>query len=224
MNAPSTPNQIQAVIDQTGQPLAYIEGFAYFYGRQFQLSPATLIPRPETQDMIDITKSLMGYLAERRVLDVGTGSGCIAITLALELGKNVNITATDISQPALTIARANAKHHKVNITFLHSDLFQNLKKQQFDLIVANLPYVDPNWPWLDQKSLAYEPAIALYAQDKGLALIKKFLRKAPQHLKPNGTILLEHDPSQFAELSKYAQQHHFAPTSHTPYITQLTLV
>ena len=233
MNAPLTPNQTQAIINQTGKPLAYIEGFAYFYGRKFTVTPDVLIPRPETEDVVTLASSFCAQLQNpAKTLDLGTGSGCIAITLALEI-PNTEITATDISPAALKIARRNweqlAWGHK--ITFQESNLFQGetlqqgltLKNQKFDLICANLPYVDKTWPWLDHYTLAHEPAKALYAPDHGLAIIKRLIREASPHLNQNGIIILEHDPSQLSTITTYAQKHNFTVKSHTPYVTSFTL-
>jgi len=227
MNAPLTPSQTQAIIYKTGKPLAYIEGFAYFYGRKFTVTPDVLIPRPETETIVEVAKYLSNqfekhFVSPVKILDLGTGSGCIAITLALEL-PHAEITATDISLPSLEIARKNwnqlVSNHKV--TFLQSNLFQNLQNQKFDLICANLPYVDKSWPWLDKKSLSHEPATALYTKDHGLALIKRLIREAPSRLNQNGTLILEHDPSQFQPIVTYAKKHNFTAKSHTPYVTTL---
>jgi len=213
-------------------PLAYIEGFTYFYGRKFTLTPDVLIPRPETAQLVDLAIQLITNLPDQknplRILDLGTGSGIIAITLALELKKSTNlqITATDICPKTLKIARENAHTHKVSdkITFIQSDLFnhQSFSKTKFSSILANLPYVDPNWPWLNHPALAHEPPIALFAKDHGLALIKQLIRTAKNHLDKHGTLILEHDPCEFPSLSTFANQHHFTIKPHTPYITALS--
>ena len=234
-----TPEQIQHIIDQTGKPLAYVEGFAYFYGRKFKVDQNVLIPRPETEDIINLAKPLK----PTTILDVGTGSGCIAITLALEL-PDTKVTAVDISEPALKIARKNAQNHHQNfikfqvestnractnssetpklylekIEFQISDLCKNLQNQTFDLITANLPYVDPAWHWLDQTALSHEPQIALYAKNHGLALIKKLIQQAPDHLNPNGHLLLEADPSQHPAIIAYAAQHNLEHIETAGYI------
>jgi len=222
MNAPSAPDL----------PLAYLEGFAYFYGRKFLVTPDVLIPRPETETIIDIAKHLSSQFEKRfengpiGVLDLGTGSGCIAITLALELGPKTEITATDISLPSLEIARKNwkqlAPNHK--ITFLQSDLLQgqSLQNQRFDLIAANLPYVDSAWPWLDHAALAHEPTTALFAPDHGLQLIKKFLREAPPHLKPSAHILLEADPIEHPAIITFAKKLNYKHEQTTNFVIHLS--
>jgi release factor glutamine methyltransferase len=211
-----TTDEIQNIIDKTGKPLAYIEGFAYFHGRKFIVTPHALIPRPETEEIINVAK----ILQPKTILDIGTGSGCIAITLALQLPE-AQIVATDISPEALQLAEQNAKHFKTtNITFIESDLCANLaKNQKFDLICANLPYVDKSWPWLDKTALSHEPAQALYAPSKGLKFIKKLIEQAPHHLTKNGTLVLEHDPIQLSAISAFARKHSLNPTPHTSYVT-----
>jgi len=183
------------------------------------VTPDVLIPRPETEDIVTIAKQLK----PKSILDIGTGSGCIAITLALELTQS-EITATDISRSSLEIARKNwqqlAKNHKIK--FQKSDLFQNLPNQKFDLITANLPYVDEAWPWLDQQALAHEPSQALYAKDHGLAVIKKFLTTVSSHLTSSAHVLLEADPAQHQEIITYAQKHKLIHTQTANYIIHLT--
>ena len=128
----------------TGEPLAYITGAKDFYGRQFIVSRDVLIPRPETEALIEVARRL----ARASILDVGTGSGCIAITLAKEL-PGVRVTAVDISDKALGIARENALKHQAKVDFRHSDLLSGLDNaEKYALIVANLPYVDRKRDWL----------------------------------------------------------------------------
>ncbi len=206
-----TLDQIQDIIDRTGRPLAYIEGFAYFYGRKFFVNENVLIPRPETEDIIRVAQTIVADLAvdTRRpleVLDVGTGSGIIAVTLALEHKTRLNITASDISQEALLVAAKNAEEHQVasRINFVQSDLFEYVP-QKYDVICANLPYVDAGWTWLDRRALAYEPPIALYAEDGGLGLIKKLILGARDNLGPDGRLLLEADPVQNQDIIGFAR-------------------
>ena len=177
------------------EPLAYILGYREFYGRKFYVTPDVLIPRPETETIIDITKELK----PKSILDVGTGSGCIAITLALEL-PNSQISAVDISDDALRIAQKNASHHNAKVNFYKSNLLKDYLPEPNTLIIANLPYVDKNWEWLDHKALDYEPAAALYAEQDGLELIYKLINQTP----PSCTLLLEADPSQHEAIINYA--------------------
>ena len=163
-----------------------------FYGRDFLITPDVLIPRPETEQLIDQVLILAGkpYLpgvkSTKRVLpqkpiiiDVGTGSGCIAITIKKEL-PNAEVYATDISEKALKIAQKNAENLDAPINTIISYLLEKVKSRELptpDLVVANLPYVDKNWDWLDKESLSKEPEFALYAEDKGLKLIKELIKE-----------------------------------------------
>lgn len=190
-----------------------------FYGRDFIVTKDVLIPRPETEQLIDAVLNLAGvsYLPGVRptkrqlpqnpiILDVGTGSGCIAITLAKKLPGST-IYATDISAPALKIAQKNAIKHSASITTIISYMLEKVNDNTIpipDLIVANLPYVDSNWDWLDKAALAKEPSIALYADDHGLALIKQLIDQASQLHTPY--LVLESDPCQHQAIMKYAQK------------------
>ena len=185
------------------EPLAYILGYKEFYGRIFTVSPDVLIPRPETEVIIDDILSLA--MPTSKVLDVGTGSGCIAITLAKEL-PNAAITGVDISAKAIKIAQKNAQSLSANVNFFSSNLLE--KTAKYDIIVANLPYVDKKWDWLGPE-LAFEPQNALFASDDGLALIKELVQQAPDHLNKNGLLFLEADPSQHEDITDFAQKHGF---------------
>jgi len=228
-NTTLSPVEIQHRIDTTGEPLAYIEGFAYFYGRKFIVSPDVLIPRPETEDFLNLLsqRSLQEQFTiannpnSRNVLDLCTGSGCLGITTALEQ-PNWHITCSDISSKALEVAKQNAtKLNAKNTTFVQSDLFSDIM-DKFDLIVTNPPYVDKDWSWLDKRALNHEPNIALYASDQGLALIKQILDQARDYLNPNGTLLLECDPSQHKAVIIYAQNKGWHHTTTLNYILALT--
>lgn len=189
-----------------------------FYGRDFIITPDVLIPRPETEMMVDAVLSLAGkaYLPGVKpaprvlpknptILDVGTGSGCIAISLALELPK-ASVTACDISEPALKVAQKNAKALNTKVHFIQSDLLENVSGN-FDVIVANLPYVDENWDWIDKDALAREPTIALYAKDGGLAIIKKLINQASK--REIKYLILEADPCQHKQIIEYASNNHY---------------
>ena len=187
-----------------------------FYGRDFLVTPDVLIPRPESEMLIDAILNLCGkpYLpgvkpspaklpADLTILDVGTGSGCLAITLGLELPE-AHIFASDISSPALTIARQNSAKFHTDIHFYKSNLLSSIDFIP-DLIVANLPYVDASWPWLDKSALSADPPIALYAENHGLALIYQLIDQIKQGTK---FLVLEADPSQHPAIIDYAKSHH----------------
>lgn len=174
------------------QPLAYIRGVQEFYGRDFTVNPHVLIPRPETEMLIELLKEYR----PARILDVGTGSGAIAITAALELPGS-HVEACDISQTALTITAKNAQILGAAVTFFESDLLANVTNN-YDAIVANLPYVDSSWQRSPETNA--EPKLALFAADGGLEIIKRLLAQTPDYLCSNGYLLLEADPRQHAAI------------------------
>ena len=200
------PDNIQQACDimlaarMRGKPLAYILGYKEFYGRRFIVTPEVLIPRPETEEIIDFAIAAK----PKSIVDVGTGSGCIAITLALELPK-AEVTAIDISDTALSVAQKNAMQLGAKIDFRKNDLIEGLALPEEPLIVANLPYVDKTWNWLDKNSLSYEPQLALYAQKEGLELIYRLI----DQINIPCRLLLEADPSQREQIKRYAKEHGF---------------
>ena len=186
-----------------------------FYGRDFIVTPDVLIPRPETEMIIDTVLNLVGkpFLPgvkpsepklpeDITILDVGTGSGCIAITLDLLLPQ-AKIVATDVSDKALKIAQKNASELGAEVEFLQSDLLKNVKVKP-DLIVANLPYVDENWDWIDKEALSKEPALALYAKDGGLELIFKLIDQVAERGVHH--LVLDADPCQHERITSYAKK------------------
>ena len=181
---------------QRGEPLAYLLGEKEFYGRMFAVSPAVLIPRPETELLVEAALSF-GLRDDARVLDLGTGSGCIALTLALERPA-WHVTATDSSKEAIRIARANAeKWQATNLTFRHASWFAAVP-DRFDLIVSNPPYVAVDDPHLG--ALRFEPRAALIADAEGLASLHAIIDGAPPHLVPGGYLALEHGYDQAASV------------------------
>ncbi|MBR3233959.1 peptide chain release factor N(5)-glutamine methyltransferase [Candidatus Saccharibacteria bacterium] len=210
-------------------PVAYKRGQQDFYGRDFIVSSDVLIPRPETEAVIDEAMLLAGkpYLSgmkvpERKlsanplILDVGTGSGCIAVTIKLELPE-VKVVGLDISDKALRIARNNADKFHAEVDFVNSDLLGNYHGQEPDVIVANLPYVDENWEWLDKDTLSHEPSLALYADDRGLGLIKKLLMQI-EECGWHSRIILEADPCQHERIIEFAQKHGLKRTKTNGYV------
>ena len=184
---------------EAGEPLAYILKKKEFFGREFFINKNVLIPRPETEEIVNLAKEL----TPNSILDVGTGSGCLAVTLSLELPQ-AEVIGVDISRRTLKVARRNNQKLDGKARFYQSNLTARIK-QPFDLIVANLPYVDKNWDWLDLKSLNFEPSLALYAEDGGLSLIKQLLQEVSQK-RLCRTLILEADPSQHAQIKKYASK------------------
>ena len=188
------------------QPIAYLTGRRDFYGHSFLVNEQVLVPRPESEVILAILDELMQDNHLRTVLDVGTGSGCLAISVKLT-HPDLAVSACDISESALLVARHNAARLLPSgrqIKFYQSDLLSDLPADsRFDLIVANLPYLSPGQDDLSPE-LAYEPAIALYADDDGLSLIKQLITTAPAHLTPHGYLLLEMDTKQVEAVASYA--------------------
>lgn len=175
-----------------GEPGAYLLGYREFYGREFAVSPAVLIPRPETEMLVDIVLAQeVGAGGTARILDLGTGSGCIAITLALEI-PSAQVSAVDASEAALSVARENAERLEASLSLLRSDWFDNLAGERFDLIVANPPYVAEADPHLAAGDLRHEPPQALASGADGLDAIRRIVAAAPGHLRPGGQLWLEH--------------------------------
>jgi release factor glutamine methyltransferase len=174
-----------------GKPIAYLVGAREFYGRPFQVSPDVLIPRPETELLVEQALARIPSDRAMNVLDLGTGSGCIAITLALERPL-ARVTAVDRSPAALAIARRNAALLNARVDFLNSDWFAALAERRFDLIVSNPPYIASADPHLACGDVRFEPLTALAAGTAGLDDLRALAAAAPAHLKPGGTLLLEH--------------------------------
>lgn len=192
--------QAQATRRAAREPLAYIVGRQEFYGRNFTVTRDVLIPRPETETIIEELKALP-LPDNAAVLDVGTGSGAIAITAELEL-PHLRTEACDVSPAALAVAEQNAERLGANVTFFVSDLLSRTE-HTYDVILANLPYVAQNWE--RSPETGFEPELALFAVDDGLELITKLIVDAPQLLNPSGYIVLEADPRQFAHIKKAAE-------------------
>ena len=179
----------------SGEPAQYIIGSQDFYGRRFEVNPAVLIPRPETELLIEATLRYLSFSeAPVWICDVGTGSGCIAITLLCENGF-AHAMAVDISGPALEVAKRNANAHDVanRMSFIQSDCFNALTSDlSFDLIVSNPPYVPAKvLPGLQREVRQYEPRVALTPGDDGLTLIRRLINEAPPFLKEKGHLLIE---------------------------------
>jgi len=174
-----------------GEPIAYILGVREFYGLEFGITPAVLIPRPETELLVELALARMPANEQVRVLDLGTGSGVIAVVLAKERPQ-ARVTAVELDYAALTVARANAKRHKVTVRFFCGDWFGALPGEKFDLIVSNPPYVAAADPHLGRGDVAFEPQRALLAGADGLDCIRSIVAKAEAHLNPGAWLLFEH--------------------------------
>lgn len=185
-------------LDRT--PIAYIIGHKEFYTRLFKVTPSVLIPRPESEDIITLLKQL-NLPGNPRLIDVGTGSGCLGISAKLERPE-LDVTLVDVDHHALTIATENATNLRADVAIMRSNLLDSAPGT-FDVIIANLPYVDKSWERSPETD--YEPSLALFADDHGLALIVKLLEQLPVALSPRGYALLEADPEQHSSIIKKAK-------------------
>lgn len=191
-------------------PVAYIVGHKEFYGRPFKVTTATLIPRPESEDIIELLKkavpanAALDLRSPLRLVDVGTGSGALGITAKLE-HPELDVTLLDISRHALQVAEENAQQLQAGVTVLQSDLLAQYPYQA-SIIIANLPYVDIAWERSPETD--HEPAVALFAEKNGLALISKLLEDTVNGLSVGGFCILEADPEQHHAIIKKARQHH----------------
>ena len=196
-----------------GEPLAYLTGFKSFYGLELAVTPAVLIPRPDTETLVDWALALLPQdLAAPQVLDLGTGSGAIALALKHSYSQAV-VTAADNSPAALEVATANARRLQLDITFIHSNWLLDVRDDDgrcpcFHLIVSNPPYIaegDAHLP-----ALRHEPISALAAGQDGLADIRQIITQAPAHLHPGGWLLLEHGFDQASAVRALLTQDGFA--------------
>lgn len=174
-----------------GEPIAYLTGTREFYGRGFQVSPDVLIPRPDTELLVERALAHIPVDQAVTLLDLGTGSGCIALTLALER-PFARVTAVDRSAAALALARHNGSIFGADVEFLSSDWFSGLAGRRFDLIVGNPPYIAAADAHLTRGDVRFEPLSALIGGPDGLADLRHLIAAAPGHLKPGGALLLEH--------------------------------
>jgi len=180
-----------------GEPVAYLTGEREFYSLAFHVSPAVLIPRPETELLVECALALTPAHAAPRVLDLGTGSGCVAIAIALQRPR-ASVTTTDVSREALALARRNAARHGARIEWAQGDWYQALAGRSFDLIVSNPPYVADGDPHLEQGDVRFEPRGALVAGPTGLECIEIVVEQSARHLAPGGLLLFEHGYDQGA--------------------------
>lgn len=187
------------------EPIAYIVGHKDFYGREFVVTSDVLIPRPETEVMIELL-TLPAESAET-LIDVGTGSGTIAVTAKLTF-PHLKVEAVDVSEEALKIAKKNAKNFGATVKFYRSDLLEKASTE-YDVICANLPYVSRDWDV--SPDVHAEPDLALYADNNGLALIERLIEQAGPKQSTGNHLLLEADPRQHDELISYGHRHGYAP-------------
>ncbi len=192
--SPAQLEQFKTLVQrrQQPQPVAYLVGTREFYSLPLHVTSATLVPRPETELLVDEVLSKVGAWAKPRVLDLGTGSGAIALAVKQHAPASV-ITATDVSAEALAVARRNAEDLGLEIGWMQSDWFSAIAaKRRFDVIVSNPPYIAEQDPYLEQGDLPAEPRLALASGVEGLDAIKKIVAQAAHFLEPGGWLMLEH--------------------------------
>lgn len=191
-----SPEKLENVLARINQyePVQYILGTAHFYGRTFLVTPAVLIPRPETEELVRVVINFVreNKLSKSRILDIGTGSGCIAVTLASEL-PGTDIFAIDVSEQALAVASGNANNLRANVRMLRHDILKNEIPFPIDIIVSNPPYISQNERLTMPKNVtAFEPELALFVNDNDpLLFYKTILNRGKQSLTPNGLIAVE---------------------------------
>jgi len=179
-----------------GEPIAYLTGRREFHGLDLVVTPAVLIPRPETEALVDLALSFLPPEAPAAALDLGTGSGAIALAIA-NARPRAEVTAVDRSRDALDVARANASRLAIaNVRFIESDWYAAVPAASFDVIVSNPPYVAPGDPHLLQGDVRHEPRVALVPPLDGLSALRSIVAGAPSHLRPGGLLAVEHGHDQ----------------------------
>ena len=195
-------NKFKTMIESRfrGMPLAYLTGQKEFWSMNFFINQSVLVPRPETELLIENAIEIFKNHESPKILELGTGSGIISIVLQKELS-NPNITAVDISEEALNIAKMNAEKHEISdIRFVVSDWFSEIMNEKFDLIISNPPYVDRSKLSNEELfGIDMEPEIALYSENDGTSDLEFIIKKSPDYLKDGGWLILEHgyDQSSF---------------------------
>jgi len=193
---------------EAGEPVAYILGEREFHGHLFQVTPDVLIPRPDTELLVETALERGPAKGSARVLDLGTGSGCIAISIALAR-KDWEVCAVDRSLAALDVAMKNARRLGAQVQFQESDWFAGLSVPPFDIIVSNPPYVEISDHHLSQGDVRFEPMSALVGGKDGLDDLRHLIAMAPDHLADHGWLLVEHGHEQGEACQMLFNQHHF---------------
>ncbi|MDH5611726.1 MAG: peptide chain release factor N(5)-glutamine methyltransferase [Gammaproteobacteria bacterium] len=194
---------------QAGTPVAYLTGRKEFWSMDFKVTTATLIPRPDTEILVEFVLNQFSDRKKLNLLDLGTGSGAIAIAIASEKPDWV-ITATDISCEALTVARENARTHQItNIKFAESNWFEQINKQYFDLIISNPPYIAAQDEHLSQGDVRFEPVSALISGETGMDDIESITSKSIEYLNPGGWLAVEHGYNQQRQVDACLRHYHF---------------
>jgi release factor glutamine methyltransferase len=189
-----------------GEPIAYLLGEREFFGLNFKVTSATLIPRSDTELLVELALAKIPQQGVYRVLDMGTGSGAIALSIA-HARPNAQVVAVDASLSALAVAAENQRILNLdNVTLLHSDWFAALAQQRFDMIVSNPPYIESDDVHLSQGDVRFEPLSALASGADGLDDIRRIASQAMQHLNPQGWLMFEHGYQQAAQVREILYQ------------------
>jgi release factor glutamine methyltransferase len=197
------------LIDQrvSGAPIAYLTGTREFWSMSLKITPAVLVPRPETETLVERALALFGSDQQRSILDLGTGSGAIALAIASERPL-ARVTGADISPAALGVARENARALALRqVNWRQGSWFEAVPGERFDMVVANPPYIAGGDPAL--AALAAEPALALSSGPTGLEALTAIIEQAAPHLEPGGHLLLEHSSSQARNVARLLERHGF---------------
>ena len=204
-------NSFHKLLEQRllGKPIAHILGERGFWSLNLKVTTDTLIPRPDTERLVELALELIPEKAQWKILDLGTGTGAIALSLAKEK-PGCFITATDQSIAVIDIAKENAADNKIsNIEFVQSDWFANINNQQFDMIVSNPPYIKENDPHLKQGDVRFEPLTALTAGEDGLDDIRTIIATSQKYLTKSGVLLIEHGYDQADAVCDLLSKAHF---------------
>lgn len=178
---------------ERGEPIAYLLGHQAFWSVDLEVAPCTLIPRADTERLVEVALSVLDINRANRILDLGTGTGAIALALAAEL-PNANVVGVDLIEDAVALAKRNASRNRIsNVRFVQSSWFDALDtSESFDLIVSNPPYIDSNDEHLSQGDVRFEPKSALVAEKQGMADIEHIIQQAPDYMAPNAYLVFEH--------------------------------
>lgn len=199
----------------SGEPIAYILGFREFYGLPLKVTPATLIPRPDTETLVEAAFQKIPVDKPLHILDLGTGSGAVALAIAKHR-PTCHVIGLDASAEALAVAIENAQKLDLkNVRFIKSNWFSDLAAERFNLIVSNPPYIAEGDCHLTQGDLRFEPRSALVSGLDGLDDIRRIIQDAPNYLKPNGWLMLEHGYDQAQSVASLLKEHGFSQIDHT---------
>jgi len=187
---------------ESREPLAYIIGWREFYGRRFFVRPGVLVPRQETEVLVD---AALHFADEGPILDIGTGSGCIAITMKLE-NSTLTVVGADVSAKALEVAKNNATTHEADVRFVQSDLFASIPDERFEVIVSNPPYIADGESLMPEVA-QHEPPGALFAGPTGLEFYERLAREAARHLTPRGRLVMEVGYTQAQDVIRLFEAH-----------------